>query len=175
MATRPHEHQAWRWIIIYLFPTGGHLGFFGALANTVVEAANGRDMGGNVLALLPGDGETDSDVFAAQAGSDPGPIPGDEAKSALRTANAIVPLVDLARLPLRPGSGAARSNSGPDLQGKSPAAFRTLLRYANGEAPGGKPRRLAALREMPPDYKGSIRDAGLEINRLLRPHAEGRN
>jgi hypothetical protein len=45
-------------------------------------------------------------------------------------------------------------------------------RNINGKAIGGKPQSLAADREMPPVYKGSIRDAGLEINQLLRPHAE---
>lgn len=71
---------------------GGPLGLFGALANTVVEAADGGDIGGNVLALFSGDGEADSAVLTAQAtapsetlklaDADPGPIPGDEAKMA---------------------------------------------------------------------------------------------
>lgn len=59
-----------------------------------MEAADGGDIGGNVLALFSGDGEADSAVLIAQAtapsetlklaDADPGPIPGDEAKIARR-------------------------------------------------------------------------------------------
>ena len=85
----PRRLPGWRRLL-----RRGPLGFFGALANTVVEAADGGDIGGNVLALFSGDGEADSAVLIAQAtapsetlklaDADPGPIPGDEAKIARR-------------------------------------------------------------------------------------------
>ncbi len=64
----------------------------------------------------------------------------------------------------------AASRGIPEL---SPAAFQALMSSVNGNS---KPRfasrqGLTAGSELPPVSKGTIRDAGLEINRLLRPHS----
>ena len=56
----------------------------------------------------------------------------------------------------------------------SPSAFQTLMSSVNGQSQPKLAARqgLTAGAELPPVSKGSIRDAGLEINRLLRPHAK---
>jgi len=59
------------------------------------------------------------------------------------------------------GGRTETANGDPDLQGKAPAASSRAPELS-----------LATDREMPPVYKGAIRDAGLEINRLLRPYAK---
>ncbi|NQV81349.1 MAG: hypothetical protein HQ495_12410 [Alphaproteobacteria bacterium] len=46
---------------------GGPLGFLSGLVNTVIESATGRDVGGHVLALLPGDASRPDTTLAVAA------------------------------------------------------------------------------------------------------------
>ncbi len=46
---------------------GGPFGFLSGLVNTVIESATGRDLGGNMLALLPGDGNRPDATLAVAA------------------------------------------------------------------------------------------------------------
>ncbi|MDA0368791.1 MAG: hypothetical protein O3C65_04210 [Proteobacteria bacterium] len=46
---------------------GGPLGFLSGLVNTVIESATGRDLGGHMLALLPGDGNRPDATLAVAA------------------------------------------------------------------------------------------------------------
>ena len=177
---------------------GGPLGFLSALANTVVEDATGKDIGGNVLALFSGDDDPDNDALTAQASAapdtvklavaDPEVSSPNDAGSAMPAVGAMAPSARLEPLakappwpgpdpvfsgnPVQPGKVLATGDRVPEL---SPAAFQSLLSSVNDRPPSlGRPG-LAAGDEMPQVRKGTIRDAGLEINRLLRPHAETRN
>ena len=157
---------------------GGPLGFLGALANTLVEEVSGRDIGGNALALFSGDGNVDNNVLVAGATS-----AHDDAQLASLVAlpapwdygeqQANVPFAP--ELKLTPKGGAV-PRTGPQL---GPSAFHTLL--SNLDAPpnvkiGPEGRLgLSAGGETPRAHRGTIREAGLEINRLLRPQAEPRN
>ncbi|MBL6951973.1 MAG: hypothetical protein ISR50_05045 [Alphaproteobacteria bacterium] len=188
---------------------GGALGFVGALANSVVAEASGKDIGGNVLALFNGDGDADSHVLVAgvapaahdnallvSLAARAAPAPWDKTNGGPTAMGVAAPslygeyLVDVPfasnpSLAVKNGAvqqtmSAASSQAAPAL---SPAAFHTLLRNING-APkstsdsalvhGGR-LGLAAGGETPGAPKGTIREAGLEINRLLRPHAALRN
>jgi hypothetical protein len=57
----------------------------------------------------------------------------------------------------------------------SPAAFRMLMSNVNSAQPAPARQGLTAGAELPPVHRGSIREAGLEINQLLRDHAQGRS
>ncbi len=181
---------------------GGPLGFLSALTNTVVAEATGKDIGGNVVALFSGDGDGDDGVLVAGAGpahdnrqmaglvSDPAPW-GQANEASIATAAAAPPAHSEAQasvpfgfaLNLAPnGTTVPRSavlaagRTAPEL---SPAAFHTLLSNVNGmpKITLAQEHRLGltAGGEAPMAHKGTIREAGLEINRLLRPHAEGHN
>ncbi|MBC8239529.1 MAG: hypothetical protein H8E30_03535 [Alphaproteobacteria bacterium] len=177
---------------------GGPLGFLSALANTVVEEATGRDIGGNVLALFSGGGDPDNSELAVPtpaahdavkpAGVNPDASSWNEARSAtfaVNTPAAPPPLGHLAGVPPRAGPNPA-FNGSPAQPGKvlaagglvpelSPAAFQTLLSSVNDRPPRlGRPG-LSASDKMPQVRNGTIRDAGLELNRLLRPRAERQN
>jgi len=188
---------------------GGALGFVGALANSVVAEASGKDIGGNVLALFNGDGDADSHVLIAgvapaahdnaqlvslAGGVAPAPL-GKTIGAPIATGIAApsmydeylvdVPFTSNLNLAVKGGAiqqtmSAASSQTAPAL---SPAAFHTLLRNINGTPNstsdsaldhGGR-LGLAAGGETPSTPKGTIREVGLEINRLLRPHAALRN
>ena len=53
----------------------------------------------------------------------------------------------------------------------SPDAFHTLLNSINDAPTQAGRQGLATGADMPPVSKGTIRDVGLEINRILRAHA----
>ncbi len=174
---------------------GGPLGLLGALANTAVEEATGQDIGGNVLALFSDDNEADGAVLTAEAApakaeitlasAEPNPARAAEVRS---TAGSAAPLADLKQpVNLPPPSywGLTASASpiprpqatagSQSLVNFSPAAFQSLLNGVNREPRQANPQGLTAGGEIPPVYKDTIRDAGLEINRLLRPHAKQQN
>jgi hypothetical protein len=139
----------------------------------VVEEVTGSDVGGNLLALLSPGGAVQTAAAAegaviAKAGeklasagppiSLPPPAP----------PTLMPPLAATGAPSQIPYAGAA-SRGVPDL---SSAAFQALMTSVNGNAkPLFGPRQgLSAGNELPAVHKGSIRDAGLEINRLLRPN-----
>lgn len=177
---------------------GGSLGFLSALANSVVAEATGKDIGGNVLALFSGDGETDNAEPAAVAASAPdsarlashqsSPAPsgkvsaaevtaGDPSSSSHAYYQSSVPFA--AGLEAAPKGGraqpAAFTVTNQTTPGLSPAAFNTLLNDFNAMPRHDGRQGLAAGGETDRSNKGTIRDAGLEINRILRPVAAGRN
>jgi hypothetical protein len=151
---------------------GGPIGFVSSLVNTVVEEVTGSDVGGNLLALFSPEGA--GQTAAAAEGTV-------IAKAGAKLASA-APQVNLPPLPtLMPplaATGAlaqipytgAVSRGVPDL---NPAAFQALMTSVNGNAkPLFGPRQgLSAGNELPAVNNGTIREAGLEINRLLRPHS----
>ncbi len=177
---------------------GGSLGFLSALANSVVEDATGKDIGGNVLALFSGDGETDSTELAAGAASapdnaqlashNPSPAPSDQAsvtEVAAGYPSASSPGYYQAGVPFAAGSEqlakgplaqpVAFTVTNQTVPGLSPAAFNTLLNDFTAMPRAGERQGLAAGGGTDRSDQGTIRDAGLEINRLLRPHAAGQN
>ena len=152
---------------------GGPLGFLGALANTVIEEATGKDISGNLLAQFTGADEGDGAVLAAADAKLADAAP---AKDSILPAVFGMPLLaasqHAAALPAYPSLVSAASTAGniPEL---SSAAFQTLLGSVNGTAPAPARQGFTAGGELPPVQKGSIREAGMEINRLLRAHAQG--
>ena len=175
---------------------GGPLGFLSALANTVIEEATGKDIGGNLLAQITGGDAADSVVLATvDAGDRIGDGVGDQVAAKLAEAaparDGILPAVSgmplvatgrhAAAMPAYPSlvaSGAPnRQSSAPSTAGNVPemstAAFQTLLGSMNVAAPVPARQGFTAGGELPPVHKGTIREAGMEINRLLRAHAQG--
>jgi hypothetical protein len=181
---------------------GGALGFVGALANTMVEEMSGKDIGGNVLALFSGDGDPDGEVQIAgniQVQDDarlaslvtiPRPwentttaavATGIAAPSVYGAPQAYLPLLPELNLPTNGGTIPMTASfvSGQATPELSTAAFHTLLKNVNGtpKTPVADNSRqgLAAGGDTPQARNGTIREAGLEVNRLLRAHTTLRN
>ncbi len=161
---------------------GGPLGFLGALANTVIEEATGKDISGNLLAQFTGADEGDGAVLAAADAKLADAAPAKDsilpavfgmpllAASQHAAALPAYPSLVSAGAPSRPSPAASTAGNIPEL---SSAAFQTLLGSVNGTAPAPARQGFTAGGELPPVQKGSIREAGMEINRLLRAHAQG--
>lgn len=169
---------------------GGPVGFMSSLINTVVEEATGKDVGGNVLAQLLPDLETDGGSLTAEATTEDGPAKlasvappplasGDGAAANAATVALSANMQQGSMLANQaapaPKSGlfqharATTSNQGsPEL---SPAAFQALLSSVNGPPIQDNSKGLTAGAEALPAKNGTIRDAGLEIHRLLRDRA----
>jgi hypothetical protein len=139
---------------------GGTLGLLSSVANAAIESAIGKDFGGNVLAKFFDDGDGGGEVRTAESApthqqhhSDP---------------------VVLQSTPVIRGdhSGSHRIDASEHVVPKLSAdAFRTILSSIQNE-PGRDYRQgLGAGAEMWPVHRGTIRDTGLEIYRLLRPKA----
>jgi hypothetical protein len=136
------------------------LGLLSSAVNKAIEGVSGKDIGGNVFAMFANGGHGVSEVQTAgvalsfqksQAGPDfPPPI--------------------LVKKPDLSGSRHADASS-QGVPRLSPGAFHTLLNSINDAPTQAGRQGLAAGAEMPPVSKGTIRDAGLEINRKLRAHA----
>lgn len=185
---------------------GGPLGFLGALANSIVAEATGKDIGGNVVALFSGDGDANGDgqLAAASPAHDNAAAAdrnvlaatGDKADVAASAAAVALPAFPLAGRPKAPFASnpvqalhggtvprAALWASGQSAPALSPAAFHTLLNTfadtSSSPLPGAPGHQggqgLAAGGETPPIHTGTIREAGLAINQLLRPHAKERD
>ncbi len=99
-------------------------------------------------------------VNSQQAGAEAG-------MNTLRAYPTFLPAGEAVQLP----RVAAAGRSIPEL---SPAAFQMLMGSVNGSPPAPARQGLTAGAELPPVHKGSIREAGMEINQLLRQHAQGR-
>lgn len=167
---------------------GGPLGFVSSLANTVVEEATGKDIGGNMVALFS---DSEEAAAATTTASAP-PVPGEPALASL-AAQTKQPAATATKAPAAiPARLVANPNPIPvantvantidqntvttaaqKLPALSPAAFQTLMTSINGPAPQPARPGLTAGSEEATVKGGSIREAGMEINRLLRPHADG--
>ncbi|MBT7286304.1 MAG: hypothetical protein HN834_12700 [Rhodospirillaceae bacterium] len=191
---------------------GGPLGFVSSLANTIVEGATGKDIGGNVLAALSGISGEEGAVadntgvklaaIAPQETAKENAAPLALGASAIGAASTLLqqpatlppPLypvqIPTGTIPLQsqPNSQAASQTASqtgaPEqkLPQLSSAAFQAILgsvktnplaESSQGAIAQGTAKRdgLSAGSDLPAVKTGSIRDVGMEINRLLRNHA----
>lgn len=171
---------------------GGPLGFVSAVANMVVAEATGKDLGGNVIAMFEDDTGTEGSVLTAQATP---PTPEDVKLAAVNSdpvpptgfsgaRGPVKPLINLTQSATGPqspyqtpgtvagaGSRSQSADAGDGVPTLSPAAFQTLLSSVNIGPAQESRLGLTAGAEIPAVSKGTIRDAAMEINRLLSAQA----
>ena len=139
---------------------GGPLGLISSVVNTAVEGVTGKDIGGNIIAVLfdesDGSSEVQSDEAALLSQND-------------HNNHNLAPLIPEIKADHSLPSQA--DVSGQFVPQLSPTAFDAILKSMN-DAPRLTGRHgLAAGAETPPVGKGTIRDAGLEIHQILRAHS----